>query len=385
MLDRIERLNPVLNAFCHLAPDEALAPARASEARWQQRRAVRRARRRAGVDQGPDPRRRLADAARLAHGRSDQPWDVDAPASARLREAGAVLLGKTGDARVRLQGRDQLAAAPASRATRGIRRKTPGGSSGGTAAAVAAGMGPLSVGTDGAGSVRIPAAFCGNFGLKPSFGRVPGVSAVAVRHGRAPRPARDERRDAALMLNVLTQPDARDWTSLPYDPRDYTVGLDDGIRGLRIALSPTLGYARACIPKSPPRCAPRSTSSQRSARTSRRSIPASTTRSRSRLGLWFAGALDLVERADAGAAGGRRPRLSRRGRARRRLQRARRAAADAAPRRARLADAPVHAALRPAGHADGRGAGVRRQAGRPLADGPGQRCSAGRRFAIRST
>src|SRR5207344_563328 len=91
--------------------------------------------------------------------------------------------------------------------------RTPGGSSGGAAAAVAAGMGPLAVGTDGAGSVRIPSAFCGVFGLKPSLGRVPahplspfGTVAHLGPHTRSVH-------DAALMLNVMKQPDARDWTA----------------------------------------------------------------------------------------------------------------------------------------------------------------------------
>ena len=122
--------------------------------------------------------------------------------------------------------------------------KTPGGSSGGTAAAVAAGMGPLSVGTDGAGSVRIPAAFCGNFGLKPSFGRVPAYPLSPMGTVAHLGPHTMSVADAALMMNVLKRPDARDWTSLPPDPSDYTIGLGDGVRGLRIAFSPTLGHAK---------------------------------------------------------------------------------------------------------------------------------------------
>ncbi len=110
--------------------------------------------------------------------------------------------------------------------------KTPGGSSGGTAAAVAAGLGPLSVGTDGAGSVRIPAAFCGNFGLKPSFGRVPAYPLSPFGTVSHLGPHTMSVADAALMMNVLKQPDARDWTSLPADASDYLDGLDDGIAGL---------------------------------------------------------------------------------------------------------------------------------------------------------
>ena len=110
MLDRIERLNPVLNAFCHLAPDEALAAARASEARWRRGAPC------GELDGVPVSVKDLILAAGWPTLRGSRtvdpagPWDVDAPATARLREAGAVILGKTDDARVRLQGRDQLAA-----------------------------------------------------------------------------------------------------------------------------------------------------------------------------------------------------------------------------------------------------------------------------------
>jgi aspartyl-tRNA(Asn)/glutamyl-tRNA(Gln) amidotransferase subunit A len=91
--------------------------------------------------------------------------------------------------------------------------------------------------------VRIPAAFCGNFGLKPSFGRVPAYPLSPFGTVAHLGPHTMSVRDAALMLTELARPDARDWTSLPYDGRDYSVGLDDGIRGLRVAWSPTLGYA----------------------------------------------------------------------------------------------------------------------------------------------
>jgi aspartyl-tRNA(Asn)/glutamyl-tRNA(Gln) amidotransferase subunit A len=105
------------------------------------------------------------------------------------------------------------------------------------------------VGTDGAGSVRIPAAFCGNVGLKPSFGRVPAYPLSPFGSVAHLGPHTMSVRDAALMTNVLKQPDARDWTSLPPDASDYTVGLEDGIRGLRIAYSPTLGYAKNVHPE----------------------------------------------------------------------------------------------------------------------------------------
>jgi aspartyl-tRNA(Asn)/glutamyl-tRNA(Gln) amidotransferase subunit A len=178
----------------------------------------------------------------------NQPWDIDAPATARLREAGAVLLGKTTTPEFGCKGETNSPATGITRNPWNLNH-TPGGSSGGTAAAVAAGLGPIGVGTDGAGSVRIPAAFCGNVGLKPSFGRVPAYPLSPFGSVAHLGPHTMSVRDAALMTNVLKQPDARDWTSLPPDGSDYTVGLEDGIRGLRIAYSPTLGYAQNVHPE----------------------------------------------------------------------------------------------------------------------------------------
>jgi len=248
VLARIDALNPILNAFVLVAHEQALAAARESEARW-----------RAGTPIGPldGVPVSIKDLIltkgwpTLRGSRTVDPaqaWDDDAPATARLREAGAVLLGKTATPEFGCKGETN---SPAS----GISRNpwnpahTPGGSSGGAAAAVASGMGPLAVGTDGAGSVRIPAAFCGNVGLKPSFGRVPAYPLSPFGTVAHLGPHTMSVRDTALMMNVLKQPDARDWTSLPPDSRDYTVGLDDGIRGLKLAYSPTLGYVKNLHPE----------------------------------------------------------------------------------------------------------------------------------------
>jgi aspartyl-tRNA(Asn)/glutamyl-tRNA(Gln) amidotransferase subunit A len=243
VLARIERLNPILNAFCHVAADEALAAARASEGRWRRQAPG------GELDGVPVSIKDLILAAGWPTLRGSRtvdpagPWDVDAPATARLREAGAVILGKTTTPEFGCKGETN---SPLTGITRNPWNpaRTPGGSSGGTAAAVASGMGPLSVGTDGAGSVRIPAAFCGNFGFKPSFGRVPAHPLSPMGTVAHLGPHTMSVADAALMMNVLKRPDARDWTSLPVDPSDYTIGLDDGIRGLRVAFSATLGYAR---------------------------------------------------------------------------------------------------------------------------------------------
>jgi len=252
VLARIERLNPQINAFCVVDPDAALASARASEARWQAHRSSG-----APVGELEGVPTTIKDLIltrgwpTLRGSRTIDPqqaWDVDAPATARLREAGAVLLGKTTTPEFGCKGETN---SPATGITRNPwnTAHTPGGSSGGAAAAVAAGLGPLAVGTDGAGSVRIPAAFCGNVGLKPSFGRVPAYPLSPFGSVAHLGPHTMSGRDAALMMNVLKKPDARDWTSLPPESTDYTVGLEDGIRGMRIAYSPTLGYARNVHPE----------------------------------------------------------------------------------------------------------------------------------------
>ncbi len=242
MLDRIERLNPVLNCFALVAGDEAL-----ERRRVQVRRAGRSGEPVGPLDGVPVSIKDLI----LTRGwptlrgsrtvDPDQPWDVDAPVTARLREAGAVLLGKTTTPEFGCKAETN---SPLTGITRNPwdMTKTPGGSSGGTAAAVAAGLGPLGVGTDGAGSVRIPAAFCGNFGLKPSFGRVPAYPLSPFGTVSHIGPHTMSVTDAALMLNVMQRPDARDWTSLPPTDADHLAGLDGGLAGLRIAYSPTLGY-----------------------------------------------------------------------------------------------------------------------------------------------
>lgn len=252
VLARINALNPQINAFCLVAHETALQMARDSENRWQQFR------------QGGAPCGELdgvpvsikdliltrgMPTLRGSHTVDpNQPWDVDAPATARLREAGAVILGKTSTPEFGCKGETN---SPRTGITRNPwdLSKTPGGSSGGAAAAVASGMGPLAVGTDGAGSVRIPAAFCGNVGLKPSFGRVPAYPLSPFGSVAHLGPHSRSVTDAALMMNVLKKPDARDWTSLPPDNSDYLRGLEEGIRGLRIAWSPTLGYAKNVHPE----------------------------------------------------------------------------------------------------------------------------------------
>jgi aspartyl-tRNA(Asn)/glutamyl-tRNA(Gln) amidotransferase subunit A len=170
-----------------------------------------------------------------------QTWDVDAPCVARLREAGCVFLGMATTPEFGWKG---VTDSPLTGITRNPWNldKTPGGSSGGSAAGLAAGYAPLAIGTDGGGSIRIPAGFTGTFGLKPSFGRVPAFPASPFGTVAHVGPMTRTVKDAALMMNVMSQPDARDWFSQPYNAVDYTKSIKGGIKGLRVAFSLTLGY-----------------------------------------------------------------------------------------------------------------------------------------------
>ena len=247
VLQRIARLNPLLNAFCLIDEAAAMASARQSEARWQAHR-----RSGAGVLSLDGVPMSIKDLI-LTQGwptlrgsktvNPDQPWEVDAPVTARLREAGAVLLGKTTTPEFGCKGETNSLLTGISRNPWSLEH-TPGGSSGGASAAVTAGLGPLAIGTDGAGSVRIPAAFCGNVGLKPSFGRVPAYPLSPFGSVAHLGPHAMTVEDVALLMNTIALPDARDWTSLPFDGVDYLAGLKGDIKGLRVAYSPTLGYAK---------------------------------------------------------------------------------------------------------------------------------------------
>ena len=252
VLQRIDKLNPLLNAFCRLDETAALASARQSEARWQAHRSSGAAV--LPLDGVPVSIKDLI----LTRGwptlrgsktvNPDQPWEVDAPVTARLREAGAVLLGKTTTPEFGCKGETNSLLTGISRNPWNTDH-TPGGSSGGASAAVSAGLGPLAIGTDGAGSVRIPAAFCGNVGFKPSFGRVPAYPLSPFGSVAHLGPHAMTVEDIALVMNTIALPDARDWTSLPFDGVDYLAGLQDGVKGLRVAYSPTLGYAKNVDPE----------------------------------------------------------------------------------------------------------------------------------------
>ena len=255
-LARIDALNPILNAYCLVDREGAVAAARESERRWRAGKALSR------IDGVPTSIKDLI----LTRGwptlrgsktvDPDQSWNDDAPATARLREAGAVLLGKTATPEF---GWRASTDSPLTGVTCNPwdTTLTPGGSSGGAAASVAAGLGALAVGTDGGGSIRIPAAFTGTVGIKPQFGRVPAWPASPMGTVAHLGPHARTVADAAAMLDVLAQPDVRDGWALA--PSDHVYALDafapgagdapPDLGGLRIAYSPTLGYVDCLDPE----------------------------------------------------------------------------------------------------------------------------------------
>jgi aspartyl-tRNA(Asn)/glutamyl-tRNA(Gln) amidotransferase subunit A len=239
---RIEAFNPQLNAFQHLDPDGALRTARASEKRWKKG-----GKRLSDIDGVPitikDMVLTKGMPTRMGSLATDEngPWTVDAPVAQRLREAGTVLLGKTTSPEYGWKGVTDSKLFGATHNPWKIGR-TSGGSSGGGVAAEAVGMGNLAIGTDGAGSVRIPCSFTGLFGLKPTQGRVPLWPPSAQGTLSHIGPMTRTVRDAAMMMNVIARYDARDAYARPDDEENFLKGFDKGVKGLRIAYSPNLGF-----------------------------------------------------------------------------------------------------------------------------------------------
>lgn len=242
-LDRIQRHNGRLNAFVRVDEDGALAAAKASEARWMKGEPAGR------VDGVPTSIKDLALVKGMPTLRGSRtvdpkgPWTEDAPFVARLREEGAVLLGKTATPEFGWKG---ITDSPLSGVTRNPWNlaRTPGGSSGGAAAACAAGMGALHQGSDGGGSIRIPSGFTGIYGIKPTFGRVPAYPASPFGTLSHIGPMTRSVADSALMLSVMSRPDVRDWYALPYDGTDWRSAIGGSVAGWRIAYSPDFGFAK---------------------------------------------------------------------------------------------------------------------------------------------
>jgi aspartyl-tRNA(Asn)/glutamyl-tRNA(Gln) amidotransferase subunit A len=243
-LERIDRINPALNAFVALRPEAALAEARALTDAIS-----------AGAPTGPLAGiplgvKDLEDAAGMVTSYGSIPFKDnlvtdDSIQVARLRAAGAIVVGKTntpefgftGFTKNRLHGITRNPWNPA---------RTPGGSSGGSAAAVSGGLVPLCTGSDAGGSIRIPACYSGCFGIKPTFGRIPVGPAPFVSYSAMTvmGPLTRTVRDAALYLDLTAGAHSADPYSLPKPGRSYLACIDDLPNRLRIAFSPDLGYAR---------------------------------------------------------------------------------------------------------------------------------------------
>jgi aspartyl-tRNA(Asn)/glutamyl-tRNA(Gln) amidotransferase subunit A len=230
VLDRVACFEPHISATYLLSPERALAEAKASEDRWRRGQPI------GPLDGVPatvkDNIATKGDPVPVGTAASDMtPAAADAPPAARLREAGAILFSKTtmpdyGMLSSGLSSFHKLARNPWNVA------RNPGGSSAGAGAAAAASYGPLHVGTDIGGSIRLPAGWCGLIGFKPSGGRIP---IDPPYYGRVAGPLTRSVEDAALMMATLTKPDARDYSSLPQQTLDWRVTPLDW-RGRRVAL-----------------------------------------------------------------------------------------------------------------------------------------------------
>jgi len=245
VLARIERLNPRISAYITVDAEGARAAARAAEA------AVMRGGPLPPLHGLPVPIKDLEPVAglRCTYGSkfyADNVADADGIVAERVKAAGGIVIGKTNTSHYGYRDTSDNLIGPPCRNPWRLDR-TSGGSSGGAAAAVAAGLGPVAHGSDGAGSIRIPAAFCGVFGFKPSLGRVPLWPTVDIWAARGHNgPIARTVADAALLLGAMAGPDARDPLSIDAPPDDYAAAVREpqpAVRGLRVAWSADFGYA----------------------------------------------------------------------------------------------------------------------------------------------
>src|SRR3954469_17699808 len=245
-LERIAHWEPRINAMYRVSADTALSEARSAEARWRAREP------RSALDGVPITLKEniytRGDPAPIGtRANEDAPAQgADAPPAARVREAGCVILGKTTMPDYGMLSSGVSSLHGITRNPWRLDRNTSGSSSGAGAAAVA-GYAPLHLGTDIGGPVALPATHCGIFALKPSLGRVPVYPPYL---GRVVGPMTRTVRDAALLMNVLSRPDARDFMSLPSEARDYTAGLESlEPKSLRIGFLPDMKTGLAVHPE----------------------------------------------------------------------------------------------------------------------------------------
>ena len=243
-LDRIEMLDEQVNAFTAIDGEAALTAAAVIDERVAR-----------GDDVGdlagiPLAVKDLEDAAGFTTSHGSAAWADDAPCGvdsllvARLKAAGCIVVGKTNTPELGWKADTENGVFGATRNPWNLAH-SPGGSSGGSAAALASGMVPLATGSDGGGSIRIPSALCGLSGVKPSLGRVPagGPNAPDWMHLSTSGPMARRVADIALALDQVIGPDPSDLRSLPMPEPSWLGALDDAHVPMRIAWSPTLGYA----------------------------------------------------------------------------------------------------------------------------------------------
>ncbi len=243
VIGRVEAYEPHIHATWLYAPERALKEARASEARWVRREPV------GPLDGVPvtvkDNIATRGEPTPVGTAASDMaPALADAPPAARLREAGAIIFTKTTMPDYGMLSSGLSTHHPLARNPWKLDRN-PGGSSAGAGAAAAALYGPLHIGTDIGGSVRLPAGWCGIFGLKPSAGRVPIDPPYT---GRVAGPMTRDAADAALMMATLSLPDVRDYASLKYETLDWAIEPAP-IKGLRVGLMMEAGCGDAPTPE----------------------------------------------------------------------------------------------------------------------------------------
>ena len=241
---RIEEFNPKLNAYLAMRPDQAMAEAEAAQEAVQRGDAL-------GPLHGiPISVKDLEVTKDIPSTMGsllfkDRTPEMDSVVVERIRQAGAIILGKTNTPEFGQSGTTENKLGDACRNPWNLER-TPGGSSGGAAAALASGLCTIATASDGGGSIRIPASFSGVFGIKPTQGRVPrfgGYGRPAANHFSQSGPMSRTVADTALLLQVLAGPDSRDPTCLREEPPDFASDLNVGVRGLRMAWSTDLGYA----------------------------------------------------------------------------------------------------------------------------------------------
>ncbi len=242
-LDRIQRLEPRINAFSFFDAEHVRAQARVAERAVQNGDELGRLH---GVPIAIKDGIPVKDmpTTGCSHLMREFISAADSPIAARLREAGAIVLGKTTMPEFGHKGVTDSVLCGITRNPHNLDH-SPGGSTGGGAAAVAAGLAPLAIGTDGGGSVRIPASFSGLYGLKPGIGRIPYWPAVTgLEQLTSPGPLADNVADLALALDVLNGPTYRDLSTLPAPTECYVECIQDAdVSGMRLAWTPDLGFA----------------------------------------------------------------------------------------------------------------------------------------------